>query len=55
MKKIALLLIFAFLIPGCAGFSKKMHRWDDSVVNWFARTGKRMNQLDEKVGKIIDL
>jgi hypothetical protein len=55
MKKIVLLLIFALLVPGCAGFSNNMHKWDDSVSNWFARSGKRMNQLYEKMGKVIDL
>ncbi len=55
MKKIALLLIFALLVPGCAGYTKTMHRWDESVTNWFARSGKKMNQMYEKMGKVIDL
>ena len=55
MKKITLLLIFVLLVPGCAGFSNNMRQKDESVSNWFVRSGKRMNQLYEKIQKVIDL
>ncbi len=55
MKKIAFLLIFALFVSGCAGFTDNMRQWDESVANWFARSGKRMNQMYEKMGKVIDL